>query len=302
MPSSDDEPPEAEPEEAEPEEAEPLEGEPLEGQPVAEPPKPAFTNPGGRTRRVHRVNFGAGRAGILQEYSLPEILVAAEQGRETGELTLHHTAAIKTIFLKRGHPAGAMSTVPEERFPAFARASGLDPVRVADIAARAEASGRRTGEAMVAEGLVTAEERRKLVEVQSSQIIRAAFAWEEGVYEYRPLPQLPAWLLPVSLRTVDLILEGARSDVPLTQLRERLSPALILAPAPDPSVELHQVALEPDEAMVLIAADGTRTVAQLVASSKLDERRTLAVLYAARTLNLLAEVDHVRAAAARAGF
>ncbi len=274
----------------------------VEGEPIEEPETtvPIAEAQARRRTKPKSIAFGQGRAGILQEYAVPQILAAAEQGRETGELTLHHGIAVKTIYFKRGRPAGASSNLSEERFPAIARAVGLDPQVVAEVAARAEAQGGRSGEAMVEAGIISAEDRRELCERQTREIVWSTFPWDEGVYEYRPLSQLPPWLLPVSLRTADVVLEGVRRAMPLVELRARLAPTLVLAPSPDPVVELHEVPFTTEEATVLVAADGTRSIEQLVERSKLDERATLATLYAARTLNLLTEVQQVLVAAKRA--
>ncbi len=75
-----------------------------------------------------------------------------------------------------------------------------------------------------------------------------------------------------------------------------------LAPSPDPAFELYALGLRPKEAHLLSLADGTKSVADLVRLSEMDERDALAFLHACRVMRVLDEVERVLASTRRIGF
>jgi CheY-like chemotaxis protein len=243
------------------------------------------------------------RHGNLAETSVPRLLTACFVGQETGALRLRQGKAVKTVYVKRGMLAGAVSNLASERFPAVAIRRGKIPSeKVGAVAAAAVAEGQRTGEAMVAAGILNKEAHRLLVGEQTREILWSTFDWLDGDYDFRPLPAAPAWLLPVLVRPGDAVLEGLRRKTQVETLQKRLSRERTLAPAPDPAFELHDLPLDADEAMLLASCNGTRNVGELVRMGRMDERRTLALLYALEALGVLGEASQVMASQRRVGL
>ena len=129
----------------------------------------------------------------------------------------------------------------------------------------------------------------------------STFEWREGSYAFE-LGRPPAGRVPLRLDPGDLVLEGMRRTATLPRLREELPAALHLAPAPDPAFELHALRLLEPEARLLVLADGTKSVADLLRLSELPERDTLAFLLACRAMRVLDEVERVLASTRRIGF
>jgi hypothetical protein len=100
----------------------------------------------------------------------------------------------------------------------------------------------------------------------------------------------------------DLILEGMLRASTLPVLEAELPADINLAPATDPAFELYALGLRPKEAHLLSLADGTKSVADLVALSEMGARDARAFLQACRVMRVLDEVKRVLASTRRMGF
>lgn len=214
----------------------------------------------------------------LQGTTVARLLGAAHQGRATGELRLRRGQVIKVIYVEGGRPVYAASNVAAERFGRHALARGAitadDLFTVTELATREKL---RTGEAMVRLGLITADQRIELLRDQAVQIIATSFEWPDGEHQFITRKSGRADVVPLGLALPEL-LAAAFARLPLVRLRERVPHALVPSPGPDPIFELHELELAPAEARLLMAADGTKTVDDLLALTDLEERQALALL------------------------
>lgn len=238
--------------------------------------------------------------GELSQTSVPRLLVALHVGQATGALTIERGPARKILVVERGVPVYAASNVQPERFAAIAIRRGLVTPEAIETMQRA-APGERTGDALVARGLLDAERRLELLQAQIRVIAWSTFEWREGRYAFQ-LGRPPAARVPLQVPMADLVLEGLRRVSTLPRLKAELSPEAHLAPSPDPAFELYDLKLQRGEAKLLALADGTKGVADLVRLSEVPERDALAFLQACRVMRVLDEVERVLASTRRIGF
>ncbi len=277
--------------------------------PALDPPPPArgpatregFTTPlPGTTPAPAARHSPPPPRGELRLASAPRVLVALHLGQATGALTLARGPVRKVVMVERGAPVCAASNVPAERFGALCVRRGLvTPARLEAILRAAP--GARSGEALVAAGVLTPAQRAELLVGQLRAIAWSTFEWRDGSYAFE-LGRPPAGRVPLRLDPGDLVLDGIRRTATLPRLREELPDALHLAPALDPAFELHALRLLEPEARLLVLADGTKSVADLLRLSDLPERDALAFLLACRALRVLDEVERVLASTRRIGF
>ncbi len=238
--------------------------------------------------------------GALGRASVPRVLVALHVGQATGALTIARDGIRKAILLERGAPVGAASSAPAERLGALCVRRGLVTEERLEAIRRA-APAARTGDALEAAGVLTAAQRADLEAGQLRAVAWSTFAWRQGTYAFQP-GWPPARRVPLRLDPGELLLDGLRRTATLPRLREELPATVHLAPAPDPAFELHALRLLEAEARLLVLADGTKSVADLVRLADLPERDALAFLHACRVLRLLDEVERVLASTRRIGF
>jgi len=238
--------------------------------------------------------------GDLSDTSVPRLLVALHVGQATGALTIERGPARKILVVERGVPVYAASNLQAERFAAIAVRRGLVTPEAIETMHRA-APGERTGDALVARGLLDAERRQELLQAQIRVIAWSTFEWRDGRYAFQ-LGRPPAARVPLKVPMADLVLEGIRRASTLPRLKAELSADAHLAPSPDPAFELYDVKLQRGEAKLLALADGTKGVADLVRLSEVPERDALAFLQACRVMRVLDEVERVLASTRRIGF
>ncbi|HSM93079.1 MAG TPA: DUF4388 domain-containing protein [Anaeromyxobacteraceae bacterium] len=240
------------------------------------------------------------RTGELAKVSVPRLLVALHVAQATGALTVMRGPVKKILCVERGVPVYAASNVGTERFGSICIRRGIVSAERLE-ALRKGSPGARTGDLLVAAGLMDATRRAELIVGQTKALLWSMFEWREGTYEFQ-LARPPEPRVPISLPMGDLILEGMLRASTLPVLEAELPADANLAPSPDPAFELYALGLRPNEAHLLSLADGTKSVKDLAALSSMTPRDALAFLQACRVMRVLEDVERVLASTRRMGF
>jgi CheY-like chemotaxis protein len=240
------------------------------------------------------------RQGDLAQAGVPRLLVALHQAQATGALTLTRGAVKKIVLVEKGAPVYAASNVSGERFGAICVRRGLVTAEAMDQLRRA-GPGERNGDLLEKAGRLTRRGRLELVSAQVRAIAWSTFEWSEGTYAFQ-LARPPPGIFALGLSMADLLLEGMVRASTLPRLVIDLPADLHLAPAPEPGFELYALGLRPAEAHLLSLCDGTKSVLDLVALSRLPERESLAFLQALRVMRVLDDVARVMSGTDRIGF
>jgi CheY-like chemotaxis protein len=240
--------------------------------------------------------------GDLAKTRVPRLLAAFYTAQATGVLALLRGKVKRLVLFGRGIPVFASSNLAEDRLGALCERRGLVTREERQAIMREAGPQARTADALLSRGILTERLRAELTAEQVRSIIWSTFAWRDGSYRFA-LKDLPRRrLLRLALFPGDLILEGVLRTSALVGLREELPPQVALAPTPDPAFELYALGLRPAEAQLLALADGTKSVADLLALTDLPEREALAFLYACRLMGVLDEVERVLAGTRRMAF
>jgi hypothetical protein len=239
--------------------------------------------------------------GDLSQTSLPRLLVAIHRGQATGALTVSRGPVRKILVFEAGALVYAASNVAAERFGAICVRRSVVTQERLDELRRAAPPAASTAYVLAEAGLLAPAKRAELLAGQLRAIAWFTFEWREGAYQFQ-LGRPPAARVPLRIAMSDLLLEGILRTATLPRLQAELRPEMHLAPSPDPAFELYALGLRPKEAHLLTAADGTKSVADLVRLSELPERDALAFLDACRVMRVLDEVDRVLASTRRIGF
>lgn len=228
-------------------------------------------------------------AGKVTPGAIARLLNAYYQARHTGELKLRHGQLVKVVYFEAGKAVYAASNVAAERFARFCARRGVLPEsEMTAVASLAKEGNLRTGEAMIQLELITADQRRELLEAQVKEIIWSTFGWTEGDYAFSPRRPNRVDLVKLTVFPGDLIMEGARSE-PLVVLRRKMVATRKMFPAADPPYQLHEIHLGAPEAHLLVWADGSKTIEDLISLTDLNEREALGSLYGFELLGLLEE-------------
>lgn len=207
----------------------------------------------------------AERRGRLTPRVLGDLLDAFHQSQTTGEVWLARGPAQRVILLVRGVIVGARTNVAGERLVhLLERHGGPWPGRV-------EALKSSQPDATLDDDTVfkaAALESRLLDEAlllrllgeQTRRIVLGAFTWREGVYKVTLHGHGKREKRRVVLSVADAILRGALLTESIEALREAAPDDVRFGPNPDAPYGLEQLTLSPDEARVVVALDGTKTM------------------------------------------
>ncbi|WP_373046623.1 response regulator transcription factor [Vulgatibacter sp.] len=205
--------------------------------------------------------------GALRD-NLPQLVTAFWLLQETGELWLQRGKVKKAIWFEKGAPVFALSNLAADRFGTFlVRLGRITPEQLREATARAVAEKRRTGDVLVAMGVLQDAERLYYVAQQVKAILYSLFAWSDGEYVMTFQSRAAMEPLRLGLHPAQLISRGIKKLYGVDRLQRLLLLEDRLAPSPEPAYQLADAGLEPWEEQLLARIDGERTVAELLAMS-----------------------------------
>jgi DNA-binding response OmpR family regulator len=248
-----------------------LRGEDLRAKPMKRGPDTLVrTRPAGATPAPAE-GVMALRRGVLRD-NLPSLLTAFYQTRETGELGVQKGQVKKVVYFEGGMPVFALSNLLSDRLGQFlVRTGRIRPEQLADVALVAQRTKRRTGDLLVERGLLKDTERLYYVGQQVKAIIYSLFAWDEGTYVMSSGDKVRGETLKLDVHPANLIVRGVKKLYKSDRVRRILALEDRLLPSRQPVYGLNDIELEKWEAELLPHADGTRTVAELIALAKRPE-------------------------------
>jgi two-component system OmpR family response regulator len=242
------------------------------------PPPPADANePSAR----------AARMGELKD-NLPGLITAFYLSRETGELSCKKGKVKKVVYFEAGQPVFALSNLAADRFGQFlVRVGKIKPDQLEDVAVVAQQTNRRTGDVLVARGLLKETERLYYVGQQVKSIIYSLFGWEEGQFVLSFREKARSESIKLDVFPGNLIARGIKKLYKPERIARLVRPEERLMPSPQPAYQLNEVDFEKWEAQLLPRLDGTRTNAEIFALAQRPEHQVRAFLAALLGLELL---------------
>jgi len=227
------------------------------------------------------------RRGELKD-NLPSLITAFFQTRETGELGVQRGQVKKVVYFEDGMPVFALSNLLSDRLGQFlVRTGKIRPEQLAEVALLAQQTKRRTGDILVERGLLRDTERVYYVGQQVKSIIYSLFAWDEGTYVMSFGNKARSETLKLDVNPANLIVRGVKKLYKSDRVKRILALEDRLLPSRQPVYPQSDIELERWEADLLAHADGTRTVAELIAFARRPEpvvQLTLASLLAVQAL------------------
>jgi two-component system, OmpR family, response regulator len=227
------------------------------------------------------------RRGELRD-NLPSLISAFFLSGETGELGVQKGAAKKVVFFEEGQPVFALSNLLADRFGQFlVRTGRIRADQLADAAQVAQRTGKRTGDILVERGLLADADRVYYLGQQVKAIIYSLFAWDDGSYVMSFGGRARQEYVRLDVHPATLIARGMKKLYKPERVRRLLALEDRLAPSRQPLYPLADAGLDRWEAELLPLADGSRTVAELVAHTKRPEasvQLSLAVMLALQLL------------------
>jgi hypothetical protein len=223
-------------------------------------------------------------AGDLSGFPIADFVAFVHQSRVTGVLTVASDGAERAVAFKDGEVRSATSSVAGERLGEVAVRLGF---ATASQVAGLQAGEQPVGRALVAAGVVSANDLWKCVHEQVGAVFEAILLAREGIFYLvdEDVSARPGATL--SVNTQSLLMDGIRRIDEMSLFKARI---------PGPTALLRRraaarpVPLGPLDQQLLELVDGHRTVAEVAAAAHLG------LFDATKALFHLAEAGHVEAA------
>jgi hypothetical protein len=152
--------------------------------------------------------------GSLSTMSVSDLLQFLAVGRKTGLLKLSHGNVAKGIYFENGVIIGSTTNDPGEYLGQVLLHYGK--INESQLQAAMEEQrnvGRRLGQILVAQGVLSDNEVRELLQTRTLEIIYDLFIWKQGHFEFYVEDPLPPDFTRVHLEATKVIMEGVyRAD------------------------------------------------------------------------------------------
>jgi len=226
--------------------------------------------------------------GDLRSTALPEMLAVIHQIRVSGVVHAICGEFSKKIFLESGYVVHASSSDLADSLGSFLRRSGrLSDGQFNTAMQKRGESGRRLGEVLVEQGVLSPAQVYEAIREHIENIIWSLFSWEEGEVSFElGEPDLEGVVrIQIPLRQV--ILQGVKRAANAKSLVQRMGGREALFDPHFRFEDLIELALEDAEYGLLAQVDGKKTLYELCTQGPLSAADNARMLYAFFVLGLL---------------
>ncbi len=204
-------------------------------------------------------------AGALSPRALTDVLDAFHQSQTTGELWLQNRLRKRVLYFRRGVITGARSNVEGEDVVALGFRRGH--INAASVIALRDdmksGAHKNVLAALAARNIVEHDTLVKLVTDHAREVATQAFLWSVG--SFRTSFEGRATREPISahVSVAEVVIRGILGSESDEALRQAAPDDARFTPASDAAYGLQEVALSDAMARVVVAMDGTKTIADL---------------------------------------
>jgi CheY-like chemotaxis protein/curved DNA-binding protein CbpA len=252
------------------------------------------------------VEGGPGRAarsqldGSLETLPFAELLHHLHGLRASGVLELRHGKKRKQLQLRDGVPEAVRSNLMNETLGHLLVASGTISDGVLDACVkRMKTSGGLIGQILLASQMLDEEALSRALRRQADEKFFELFSWRAGTFKFHERARLKSPnTLYLNRSPADLIVYGVLERAPRDVIEARLAQRAnaLLMPGGSRFYQFQAANLDAQGRALLAQVDGTKTVAQLGASTE----RTRRLIYALIALEIVELSDAGPSSAAAA--
>ena len=238
--------------------------------------------------------------GSLVRHDLAEIVHALYLKRWSGQLILCNGGIGKNLTFQEGRMVFASSSSVDERLGELLLRRDRISLRQYADAGAAVAPGKRMGQVLVEQGVLTPKDLVKAVVEQTQEIIYGAFQWTEGQYRLQS-GAASAESITLNISTPDIILEGIRRIEAWSRIARAVGgPETGYERAADYERVLGSMTLSFEKLSLLTTLHGSRSVEALCHESCLPDLDVCRTLWAFQVIGVVRRVDGAARPAPRA--
>ena len=241
--------------------------------------------------RESALGFGMGFTGNLKTLAFGDILQLIATGKKTGLLRLNRPRGAKLIYFRDGNviSAASESAAEEDRLgQLLLRRGQLSADDLQRALKRQTVSGKRLGHTLIELGILERSVVIDALRAQVEEIVYSVFSYPSGDFQFVDGEVPDSGHILVELNSLNVMMEGARRFDEYTQIAHALPEgSTVLRLAPSPRLTPPEITLSVEDADVLVAVNGDRTLDQIVAAGAHGEYVASKSLYKLIKSNLI---------------
>lgn len=211
-----------------------------------------------------------GFTGNLKTLSFGDILQLIATGKKSGLLKLNRPQGAKLIYFRDGNviAASSESAVEEERLGQLLMRRGLlTEENLKRALKRQSANGKRLGHTLIELDILERNVVVDALRAQVEEIVYSVFSYPNGDFQFIDGQVPDAGHILVELNSLNVMMEGARRFDEYTEIAHALPEGpTVLRQVPSPRLAAPEIVLSAEDADILVAVNGLRTVDQIIAA------------------------------------
>ena len=227
----------------------------------------------------------------LEDTALSEMLSTIYRHKVPGLIEISRDDVIKRIYINEGNVVHAASTDRADRLGAHLyRLGKLTRKQLVETMRHRETSGKRHGQLLIEEGLLSPGELYDAIRSQMESIVWSLFAWQRGEVTFRIGEFHESIMIKIHLPMRQVIVRGIKQVPDIKALVSRLGKKSTVFRPSYSMEDLIEVALNREEYQLLCLVDGKRRLYDLCTAGPFSVSENARLLYAYRILNLIERV------------
>ncbi len=228
----------------------------------------------------------------LEDTALSEMFSTIYRHKVPGLIEISRDDVVKSIYISEGSVIHATSTDRVDRLGAHLYRTGkLTRQQLTETMRNREKSGKRHGQLLIEERLLSPGELYQAIRSQMEAIVWSVFSWQRGEVTFR-IGEFsePIWI-KIHLPMRHVIVRGIKQVPDTKSLVQKLGRKDTVFEPSYTTEDLIEVALDKDEYHLLRLVDGKRRLYDICTGGPFSVSENARLLYAYRILNLIKHVD-----------
>jgi hypothetical protein len=228
----------------------------------------------------------------LEDTALSEMFSTIYRHKVPGRIEISRDDIVKRIYINEGNVIHATSTDRADRLGAHLYRTGkLTRQQLVETMRRREQSGKRHGQLLIEEGLLSPGELYEAIRSQMEAIVWSVFSWQRGEVTFRIGEFNEPIFIKIHLPMRQVIVRGIKQVPDTKSLVTKLGRKSTVFRPSYATEDLIDVALDRDEYRLLCLVDGKRCLYDVCTEGPYSTPENARLLYAYRILNLIQKIE-----------
>ncbi len=228
----------------------------------------------------------------LEDTALSEMFATIYRHKVPGMIEISRDEAVKRIYINEGNVIHASSTDRSDRLGAHLyRLGKLTRKQLVETMRRREQSGKRHGQLLIEDQLLSPGELYEAIRTQMEAIVWSVFSWQRGEVTFRIGDFNEPTMIKIHLPMRQVIIRGIKQVPDTKTLVARLGRKSTVFQPSYATEDLIEIALDSKEYQLLCLVDGKRKLFDVCSAGPYSISENARLLYAFSILKLITKVE-----------